>query len=327
MTLAREVTMARKTWEILRPLETDAETINAQRHLPTQFQMMPPRFETDEILSPAGHRPPHNNILLPNRVSTTESSQTGPPSLFPPQSPTPSPLNIHRPERERFMSDTSTYIEPAERGITPQELTMAQTSPPTFCETPVPKYRPPPRRKSEATVNKPKPRWIKNPFSNSNKKADAPPAHTSGDSSSLSSGALENQRLEEIPLGSLMGSSKPKARASRTIHTYLSPSSTLALFWSQLSMQIWDVGTSPPTMMRGISTESTCILAAVVRTHLAYIIGTRDQKLTVRGTDHTREQVLTNSATHCQSHPTLHPRRRVPHALVPLVPQHRHRPQ
>jgi hypothetical protein len=37
-------------------------------------------------------------------------------------------------------------------------------------------------------------------------------------------------------------------------------------------------------MTKAISTESTCILAAVAKSHVAYIIGTRDQKLTVSST-------------------------------------------
>jgi hypothetical protein len=107
---------------------------------------------------------------------------------------------------------------------------------------------------------------------------------TSGDSSSLSSTALEAQRLEEVSLAALLSTQKANSRGkpSKNINVSLSHNSTLGLFWTQLLIQVWDMGTSPPTMIRAILPESTCILAAVAKAHLAYIIGTRDQKLTVR---------------------------------------------
>jgi hypothetical protein len=106
----------------------------------------------------------------------------------------------------------------------------------------------------------------------------------SGETSSLSEMTLEAQKLEEIPLLGLSSVQKTsaKGKATKNIRVYLSQNSTLALFWTQLVIHIWDVGTSPPTMMRAISPVSTCILAAVGKQYLAYIIGTRDQKLTAR---------------------------------------------
>lgn len=110
-----------------------------------------------------------------------------------------------------------------------------------------------------------------------------PSVGTSADSSSLSSTAIEAQKLEEIPLGALHGLSKTSSRAKgpKSIHVELSKTSTLALFWAQQTIHVWDVGPSPPVMTRSILTESTCILAAVAKLHLAYVIGTRDQRLTV----------------------------------------------
>jgi hypothetical protein len=97
-------------------------------------------------------------------------------------------------------------------------------------------------------------------------------------------GKTDSQKFEEISLKSLTNAAKNsgRGRSSKNINTYLSQNSTYALFWTQPSIHIWDVGTSPPCFRRAISTESTCILAAVTRVHLAYIIGTRDQKLTVK---------------------------------------------
>jgi hypothetical protein len=109
-------------------------------------------------------------------------------------------------------------------------------------------------------------------------------SQTSGDTTSLSSTILESQQLEEIPLKNLACSTKNSIRGKNTknINVYLSQNSTTALFWTQSLIHIWEVGTSPPTMSRPISTESTCVLAAVTKTFLAYIMGTRDQKLTVK---------------------------------------------
>ena len=105
-----------------------------------------------------------------------------------------------------------------------------------------------------------------------------------GDTSSLSSTTLESQRLEEISLKSLARAAKNSTtgKTAKNINVCLSQNSTSALFWTQSSIHIWDVGTSPPTMSRAISTESACVLAAVTRCFLTYIVGTRDQKLTVK---------------------------------------------
>ncbi|KAL1844143.1 hypothetical protein VTJ49DRAFT_4995 [Mycothermus thermophilus] len=110
------------------------------------------------------------------------------------------------------------------------------------------------------------------------------PAPTSGDSSSLSSTALETQRLDEISLAPLISSHKagPRGKSSKNINVYLSDNSTLGLFWTQFMIHVWDIGASPPALVRAIAPESTCILAAAGRVHLAYIIGTRDQKLTLK---------------------------------------------
>ncbi|TVY90713.1 hypothetical protein LAWI1_G004849, partial [Lachnellula willkommii] len=73
-----------------------------------------------------------------------------------------------------------------------------------------------------------------------------------------------------------------KGKGAKSINVYLSQNSTYALFWNPFSIYIFDVGPSPPTIGRAISTESACVLVAVTKVHLAYVIGTRDQKLTLR---------------------------------------------
>lgn len=111
----------------------------------------------------------------------------------------------------------------------------------------------------------------------------------SGDTSSLSSTTLEAQSLEEISLKSLLVVEKGKKSSSgrsksgkSSIKVYLSQNSPHALFWTQLTIHIWDLGgPGPPKVTRSISAESTCVMACVTKNFLAYVIGTRDQKLTV----------------------------------------------
>jgi hypothetical protein len=102
----------------------------------------------------------------------------------------------------------------------------------------------------------------------------------------LSSTTLESQRLEEICLKSSTATSKGSARSKsakkiRDIKVYLSQNSSYALFWSQSSIHVFDVGKSPPTIIHATSTDSTCVLAALTKVHLAYIIKSQEQKLTV----------------------------------------------
>lgn len=112
----------------------------------------------------------------------------------------------------------------------------------------------------------------------SRKESRAQPVETS----SISSNTLEQQKLEQISLKPLLASARSHGGpAGKPVHVHLPSVSTQALFWTEAAMQIWDVGTSPPTCTRTISTESTCILAAVAKTYLAYITGPREQKLTV----------------------------------------------
>jgi hypothetical protein len=105
------------------------------------------------------------------------------------------------------------------------------------------------------------------------------------DTSSLSSSTIESQRLNEISLDTLVRmpkkSSSSKSKAAKAINVFLSQNSTNALFWTQSLIQIWDVGASPPAMTRVFPTESSCYKAAVTKTYLACIIGTRDPRLTV----------------------------------------------
>jgi hypothetical protein len=46
-------------------------------------------------------------------------------------------------------------------------------------------------------------------------------------------------------------------------------------------LSVWDVSTSPPTVRQSIPTEGSCVIAAVSKDFLAYIVGSRDRTLTV----------------------------------------------
>ena len=46
ITLIREISVARNTWDLLKPLEPNADAIHAERHLSTQFQLVPPKLES-----------------------------------------------------------------------------------------------------------------------------------------------------------------------------------------------------------------------------------------------------------------------------------------
>jgi len=307
ITLAREVPTARQTWELVEPLRPDADTINVERHLPTQFQLGPPKPESGGLF-PSGYnsmlgigsersREPDaaasSLAVKPGLPSPMFGDVNGPsyPGLVSPQSPSPYQSSIplrSEPSRLDVSVDHKKALEETEHTLANPDASFLTDPPPFSHDSPV--LRRQTRADEAPSIHTPrtvplvpsvekKSKW-RFGFTGS-KKA---PVGASGDSSSLSSTALEAQKLEEIPLSALLSTQKahPRGKPSRNINVYLSHNSTLALFWTQLLVQVWDVGTSPPTMTRAILPESTCILAAVAKTHLAYVIGTRDQRLTLR---------------------------------------------
>lgn len=134
-------------------------------------------------------------------------------------------------------------------------------------------------KQTQSTPEKSKSRWLSR-FTPSKKE----PLPSTGDTSSLSSTTLESQKLEEIPLKQLANAPKiaAKGKGNKIINVHLSQNSTYALFWTQAAIHMWDIGTSPPTIKRTISTDSVCLLAAVTKRYLTYVVGNRDQRLTVR---------------------------------------------
>ncbi|KAK3904777.1 hypothetical protein C8A05DRAFT_13362 [Staphylotrichum tortipilum] len=308
ITLAREVPTARQTWELVESLRPDADTIHVERHLPTQFQLAPPRPEAGGLFPPGygnmnsvgtgKNREPEVFVAsYPVKSGLPSSSfgdlnSPGYPGVVSPQSPSPYQTTVplrSEPSRPDVSVDHRRALEETEPGFAHVDPSFLTDPPPFSTDLPTlrrntgpgdtPSIHTPRTVPLVTSGERGKSRW-RLKFSAS-KKA---PVGTSGDSSSLSSTALEAQKLEEISLSSLVSAQKAHARGkpSKNINVCLSHNSTLGLFWTQLLIHVWDVGTSPPTMIRAILPESTCILVAVGRVHLAYIIGTRDQKLTLR---------------------------------------------
>lgn len=310
--------LVRRVWELLKPLEANADTIAVERHLSTQFYLGSPSIQIDDRLpinsfgsdystgdqvSPGTIDPPS---MLPTRQFSVDSTYSPGEMDFPDfgasivQSPHPltSPTSQNQFQRkgsEPWRSDvvslppkgslaesnpgssmSQSMDEIAELASFPKESSSGKSSRQSGQSPPLPSNA----VRSPTSPDRAKSKW-KMPFSSGRRASIV----ASGDSSSLSSGQIEDQVVEEVSLKALFSSSQKssaKHKLTKSVSIYLSQSSTLALFWSPLTIQVWDAGTSPPELLRSITTESTCIKAVVGRRYLAYVVGTRDQKLTVR---------------------------------------------
>lgn len=327
--MVREIPLARHAWELLKPLEANADTINVERHLSTNFHLAPPKCDAT-----IPHRPSYSyianavNPLSPvspetetftqshfRPVFTSGSNSPDPPRAIP--QPLPSPgyrqrvdtaqTDVSRSDNPSIVDDVveaplplfSTTSLPTTINEPPPPLSRQQTSTSVVSFDPVPLSRKKTLLSSSKEVEKTKSRW-RSRLTGSKKENFTP----SIDSSSLSSNTLESQRLEEVPLKSLIHSQKmsSRGRGAKNVNVYLSQNSCYALFWTQPVIHLWDIGTSPPTLKREFSTDGNCVLAAVTQMYLAYIVGTRDQKLTVRTRPFTSQLHIANISlvTHCQ---------------------------
>ena len=309
-----------RIWELLRPLKPDVEAINSQRHLSEQFQIRPPRLVDDRYGFPAArvHAPldtgTHSSgssgpTRLMGPAFAGHHSQDDASGL-----PPPPPIGArHIPETPRIAAVRSE--SPAVRGYqtldtrndpdtqlsrghgasppptpgAPSEgcssrrpsLAQVMQSPlSSIVETPTvqaPKYSP-----SRRPVS---PERERSRFFKLMGKKKTTTSGGAGDSNSLTSSMTEGQTLEEVHVADLyrrQTSGRGKSTKFGNINVSLSQQSTLALFWNKSLIQLWNVGVSPPAPARMIQAESTCLLAVVGKTYLAYMIGTRDQKLTAR---------------------------------------------
>ncbi|WEW60398.1 hypothetical protein PRK78_005883 [Emydomyces testavorans] len=271
VTVAREISFIRQAWNALKPIECNADTIGAERHYTTQFQLLPrvggPGFPTQ------GGTNSHLNVI---NLTPQEPKFPGPLTPNSDHIGFPSPGPSERPH-----GGFPDIVSP----ISPLEPASRQDH--TRPGAPFPFMSP----KRTGTILGNSSSKSKSTLIPSRKKDASVPA--AGDTSSVSTETLERQKLEEISLKDLITASKAHGRGKpKRIKVYLSQNSTYALFWTQPSLHIWDVGISPPALIRAISTESSCLMAAVTKTYLAYVIGTRDQKLTLRIMDLVRPTAL-----------------------------------
>jgi hypothetical protein len=206
-------------------------------------------------------------VCSPQAVEPTPTFPLPPPTpaseMISPSQPSPSfPLDIRRPSSPKRPAATMPIVESPVVELAPPWQVSNISSP----------------------ESKPKMNGWKAKFTGRRK---ASVSAATADSSSLSELGTESQRLEEINLSGLLGGHKSKSKGGRTVKAVLSQhaNSTLALFWSPLVIYVWDIAPSPPALKKSITTENTCIIATIGLQYLAYVVGTRDAKLTLRIVD------------------------------------------
>lgn len=287
----REIPLVRQTWERLKPLESNPDPIIIQRHSTAQFQLVPQNLErsmlsttshashgstgTSDRSGPLPGSPFSTQRSSTQRSSTQHSSYSrgfdAPRTRASPENAisynrTP-PVPTQRLSDTRFSDSQRSLNDAIESNVSPS-LRSALAAPVESTTSSI--------LSSSSIMDKSKSKW----------KPKLPALRKDSrksDTMSLSSSVLEGQRLEEISLKSLANAAKaaPRGRSVRNINACLSLNSHHVLFWNQVSLQIWDVGTSPSTLKQMVSAEFACVLAAMTKVYLAYVVGNRDQKLTV----------------------------------------------
>lgn len=300
--MMREILAVRHAWDMLKPLESNFETTSVERHLASQFKLAAPKVEAGIPLNQTYNSSPPNHTVSPVSPDRSRSISN---TLISPTSPgIPEIIGAPRTEvshadgllsvdgvrhtdsseatdRMETTSISATDIVPMStsdsRSFQDSQsrfesvLSLPLTSRTSLSSHVVPSVVPPSVRMSS------KSKWKLN-IGASRK----PSTKSSGDSSTLSSTTLESQKLEEISLKGLMATTRNSVRGrnAKNINVTISQNSTYVLFWTQACINVWDVRTSSPILGREVLTDSSCLLAAATRVHLAYMIGTRD-KLTV----------------------------------------------
>ncbi|KAA8571448.1 hypothetical protein EYC84_001448 [Monilinia fructicola] len=304
VTLMREMTLARQVWDLLEPFESHADSVNLERHVPTYFQLPPPKTDGGLPFHPAYNNSSASNLKMRtydteppspfhNKTNFTSAAaqdrSRSLPHTMPSQvSPTVGTFGqrLDTPNTLPSSSSDMTSLDGSRSG---EGLRMPELRKTSTATDEMPFSSDYISGQGSSSLNDPATSGMigepGNPFgirpsmghSHSDKKKskggskwtsvftgvrkDSGTGQTV-ETTSLSSSALEAQRLDEINLESL--------------------NSTNGLFWTQSLIQIWDIGASPPAMTRVFPTESSCYKAAVTKMYLAYIIGTRDPKLTLR---------------------------------------------
>ncbi|RLL97662.1 hypothetical protein CFD26_104815 [Aspergillus turcosus] len=258
VSMVREVSLARYTWEHLKPLSPNVEAINAERHLPTQFLLAPSRFDQARrdsgTASGPSSPPPFGFSGFPQGRSNAPRAEPWVDSPPPPgnrrMSETPPPRTV------RVGSGDPPFSADAVGGFEPLSKSTTFTHTSSSSSGGIRALSPP------ASSDKSRSKW-KSRFTTTKKET-----REHADASSLSSATLESQKLDEIDLKSLSrrGKHSGGGRFAQNIKSLI---------------QIWDVSTCPPMMKDAISTDGFCIFAAVTGTHVAYMTGDRDRKQTL----------------------------------------------
>ncbi|KAM3512939.1 hypothetical protein MY11210_003422 [Beauveria gryllotalpidicola] len=309
VTVARELPLARKAWELLSPLQVPADSVNAERHMSNSFQLSSPDTEPHDLFSYStftaglgGDLPTNlDSNMVPARPQSMTKG-TAPSIMDQSSNNSLGPSYSISKKKNSLLAHISPWItaEPPKRDTSPEidpgssysqqgNSSVAELS--YFSIDTMPSRRPsntepsitsPAATRSPPGPDKTRQRWrVPIPFAS----AKRPLPTVSGDSSSFSSNPIDEQPMEEIPLKGLVGSGlKPstKTKAAASIHVALSQNSPYGLLWSQFMIHVWDLSTTPPSQIRTIPTESTCILATVGKRHAVYVIGSRELKLTLR---------------------------------------------
>lgn len=299
--MMREILAVRQAWDTLKPLQSNFDTTSLERHLSSQFQLAAPKVEAsiplqsnyngsppNQMVSPVSpdrSKSISNTLISPSSPGIPEIIETSQAEILPPEGILYTEGGVHHADNASTVDPTETTSQGAsdfthattiESRTTPETqshfdsvLSLPLSSKVTLASHAVPSIVAPTERRSS--------KW-KLKLSSSRK----PSTKSSGDSSSLSSTTLESQRLEEISLKSLITTTHASVRGrnAKNVNVAISQNSTYVLFWTQASINIWDVKSSSPILGREVSMDSSCLLAAATKVHLAYMIGTRD-KLTV----------------------------------------------
>ncbi|TQV96737.1 WD40 repeat protein [Cordyceps javanica] len=315
VTVARELPLARKVWELLSPLQVNADAVNVERHMSNSFQFGSPDTEPHDLFSYSTFTAglggdvaaTLDSDILPTQTKSVAKETA--PSIMDQSSNNSLGPSYSIPKKENaLLAHIRPWIvaDPPRRDMTPEVNTGSSYSQqgsdsvagvsyfsidtisssrpsirePSMTPSAVPKLPPGP--------DKARQRWrVPIPFAS----AKRPLPTVSGESSSISSNQIDEQPMEEIPLKGLISSglkTAAKTKAVANIHVALSQNSAYGLLWSQSMIHVWDLSTTPPSQIRTIPTESTCILATVGRRYVAYVMGSREQKLTLRIMDLTQ---------------------------------------
>jgi hypothetical protein len=252
--MVREITLARGIWDLLKPLESNADTINVARHLQTQFQLAPPKpdvgiqfhpvfanpIASQKPIGPESSTSPPGRSVFSGSMSPDRSRSSLPQALVSPVSPgfrrgIDTPRTEFMPSEDFASGDGLGFIDtprtatgdfprniptvneewPTSPGITTRAR-LHSTSNVSFDSESLS------RRGTVPLVAPPEKgmsKW-RSKLSGSKKES----SRTSGESSSISSTTtLESQKVEEIPLKNLISGHKltGKGKGAKNVNVSL----------------------------------------------------------------------------------------------------------